>query len=413
MKYLLQRTLSVTVASLGILFGFAKTGFAKTEFAKVYHCTTDGQFTIRLSFVFILGISLLLVVGCTSYRTAGLIVNADSNDVIVFDPPSSTVLGSVALPTNINPGVRPATISRNGSVGFVAIGNLIYLIDMKADPPTLLQGTTNNPITLTIQPIMDLVAVPNRLFGLAAGDDFISVFTTLHPWEVNTFDPGNSIIRSIDACDNGTTVLVGMSGLDNVVKKLFVDENGILSDSGESVSTPKSITNVYCAPGSEVGVMVTGGMDADVQSFTLSNMGAVDRLELTAASMLEDPDDPISTIMPFGVSGQFSMDGTRFFARSTGGSPRRGYVDRFVINPDTGAMRALEPILLHEREETWSWMVGGDYLALVEEADEILIPDPEANEILIFSASTGQRRVELTSEYFDRPTTIVVVEPPE
>jgi len=407
MKYLLQHTLSVTVTSLGILFGFAKTAFAK-----VYHCTINGQFTTRLSFVFISGISLLLVVGCTSYRTAGLIVNAESNDVIVFDPPSSTILGSVALTTDSNPKVRPATISRNGSVGFVADGNLIYLIDMKADPPTLLEGATN-PITLNIQSIIDLVAVPNRLFLLAAGDDFISVFTTLEPWAIHTFDPGNSIIRSIDACDNGTTVLVGMSGLDNVVKKLFVDENGILSDSGESVSTPKSITNVYCAPGSEVGVMVTGGMDADVQSFTLSNMGAVDRLELTAASMLEDPDDPISTIMPFGVSGQFSMDGTRFFARSTGGSPRRGYVDRFVINPDTGAMRALEPILLHEREETWSWMVGGDYLALVEEADEILIPDPEANEILIFSASTGQRRVELTSEYFDRPTTIVVVEPPE
>ena len=407
MKYLLQHTLSVTVTSLGILFGFAKTAFAK-----VYHCTINGQFTTRLSFVFISGISLLLVVGCTSYRTAGLIVNAESNDVIVFDPPSSTILGSVALTTDSNPKVRPATISRNGSVGFVADGNLIYLIDMKADPPTLLEGATN-PITLNIQSIIDLVAVPNRLFLLAAGDDFISVFTTLEPWAIHTFDPGNSIIRSIDACDNGTTVLVGMSGLDNVVKKLFVDENGILSDSGESVSTPKSITNVYCAPGSEVGVMVTGGMDADVQSFTLSNMGAVDRLELTAASMLEDPDDPISTIMPFGVSGQFSMDGTRFFARSTGGSPRRGYVDRFVINPDTGAMRALEPILLHEREETWSWMVGGDYLALVEEAGEILVPAPAANELLIFSASTGQRRVELTSEYFDRPTTIVVVEPPE
>lgn len=404
MKYLLQHTLSVTVASLGILFGFAKTAFAK-----VYHCTTDGQFTTRLSFVFILGISLLLVVGCTSYRTAGLIVNADSNDVIVFDPPSSTILGSVALPTDSNPVIRPATISRNGAVGFVAVDSLIYLIDMKADPPTLLEGTTN-PITLTIQPIIDLVAVPNGLFLLAAGNDFISVFTTLNPWEIRTFDPGNGVILSIDACDNGATVLVGMSGFPGgVVKKLFVDENGTLSDSGESVSTPKTIQNAYCTPGSEVGIMVTGGWDADVQSFTLPNMSAVDRLDLTAASMLEDPDD---LAMPFGLSGQFSIDGARFYARSTGGSPPRGYVDRFVIDPVTGAMSALEPIPLNERE-TMYWTVGGEYLALVEKVGEILVPAPAANKLLIFSASTGQRRVELTSEYFDRPTTIVVVEPPE
>jgi hypothetical protein len=334
-------------------------------------------------------------------------VNTGSETAIVFDPSTDAVIGSVSV-TGVGPGANAAIISKNGVAGLVGVGKNIYVVDMDSDPPTL--GTGINPIEIT-PTTKDLVAATNEALYIACGSGVdasavVSVFS--FTGDISTFDPGNNGAVSVDICDDGTTVLVATM-YPAVVKKLTLAENGTLSDTGQFLdpseileSTPY-IANVYCSPGSQVGAVVTS-VGADLVSFTIDDMTAVERRDL-AASVL-----PAAPRNAAGLSGAFTSDG-HFYVRSSeeGGE---GYIEKFDIDSATGVIGehpGILPILAGAMPATQ----GPEVFSIYQAGDKIFVPMPWDNEIIILSATTSDRIGTITSDLFNLPTSIAIVEPPE
>lgn len=350
-------------------------------------------------FIYLILICSIVMLASCAHRTAGLIVNKGSEDVVVFDPSTDTVIGTVTVP-GVGPGVNPAIISRNGAAGLVAVGNTVHLIELETDPPTYGHSITLTPV------VKDLVASPFEAIYLACGVEIgaspgvVSVFTGIG--EISTFDPEHLGADSIDICEDETTVLVGTRH-PPVVKKLLLAEDGTLSDSGESFSDITSqIANVYCSPGSQVGVVVTS-TGAELKSFVLDGMELSDSFELAASAL------PAAPRFPVGLSGKFTALGLSFFVRSSeeGGE---GYIEKLSIDPVTGAITD-HPDEVAIASGAMDAVQGPEVFAVFVAGDKVFTPMVLGNRIKITSASTGEEIDYIRSDLLEGPATISIVEP--
>jgi hypothetical protein len=276
------------------------------------------------------------------------------------------------------------------------------MIELDTDPPTY--GTS---ITLTPN-VKDLVASPFEAIYLACGVEsganpgVVSVFTEIG--EISTFDPGNLGADSIDICEDQTTVLVGTRH-PPVVKKLLLAEDGTLSDSGESFSDiPFQIANVYCSPGSQVGVVVTSP-GAELKSFVLDGMELSDSMELAASVLPADPRSPV------GLSGKFIARDLSFLVRSseTGGE---GYIEKLSIDPVTGAITDHPDEAANVSGDMPMDVVKGpEVFAVFVAGDKVFSPETSRNRIKITSLLTGDEIGYIRSDLLESPATISIVEP--
>jgi hypothetical protein len=226
-------------------------------------------------------------------------VTDQTDQVTVFDVSTNTVLGSVTIgPGYIGTtGALDCSISPDQTLGFVTdFGQRVWVIDLTTSPPTLADGI--NPILISNQGEDSALSADGRFLVLCDGFAVqpVSVIDTATRVEDETFDLGSDC-TSVDVCADGS-VLVTAFGPDQV-RRLVLDANGQLADTGEALSIVDPV-NVYCAPGGTTGIVLSRA--GEMQSFSIPGLQTLD-----AEPLAGQP-----------ISGLLDHRGDRALARSRG-----------------------------------------------------------------------------------------------
>jgi hypothetical protein len=320
----------------------------------------------------------LVALGCAlaggaAAQNLGMVADNDApHSVTVFDADSVTVLGTIILP--FIGAVGDCSIAPDQTVGFVTdFLRQVWVIDLTVSPPALASGP--NPIPIA-NPGEDTVLSPDGKFLLVCDGRLpapISVIDIAMRTQVHTFDLGTDC-NSIDVCEDGSVLVTSENT--GVVRRLTLGATGNLADTGETLSLDFSSgsNNVYCAPGGRTGIVVLHG-PREIRSFIIPGLHQVD----------------IRPISGSGISGVFSSDGERFYARGNG-----GFIDTFLYDPATGALGAAPVFTLPVASATTFF--GIDQLALSMDGSRLFVPDDDV--LRVYAAATGAELDTLTSPAF-------------
>ena len=324
----------------------------------------------------------LVALGCalagrSAAQNLGMVADYGAQSVTVFDADSVTVLGTIPLPVS-SAVVGDCSISPDKTVGFVTdfLGQ-VWVIDLTVSPPALASGP--NPIPIA-NPGEDMVLSPDGKFLLVCDGSLpkpISVIDTATRAQVHTFDLSTGC-NSIDVCEDGSVLVTSWNA--RTVHRLTLDATGNLADTGETLFLGFSgdgPNNVYCAPGGRTGIVVIRSPQ-EIRSFTIPGLHEVDIR-------------PLSGIGLSGISGVFSPDGERFYARGSG-----GFVDTFLYDPATGALGAAPVLTLPAASPPTAF--GIDQLALSLDGSLLYVPDFRV--LRVYKAATGAKLDTLTSPAF-------------
>lgn len=217
---------------------------------------------------------LLLGLGASvEAQVIGMVADNQTHQVTVFDANTNTVLGTVA----IGPGrvVGDCSITPDQKLGFVTdFEGRIWVVDLTSSPPALAAGI--NPIAISNN-ALDTALTADGRYLLVCGnttttfDGQVSVVDVESRTEIETFD-SVGYCASVDVCDDNS-VLVGDAPMR--VRRLVVDGNGGLTDTGDLLAFSDFPGNVHCAPGSATGLAV-GGTDGFLQSFAIPGLQPLD-----------------------------------------------------------------------------------------------------------------------------------------
>ncbi len=289
----------------------------------------------------------------------GLLANDSTDQAVIFDPATNTIMGSV----QVGPGfVGDALVLEDGSLGFVTdFQRRLWAIDMST------ASLVGGPISIS-NPGEDIsVTADQRFLVVSDGSGIVplSVVSTSSLTEVSTFLTGSDA-NSVEVGEDGS-VLVTSVRSDNI-RRLTIDGTGTITDTGERLNIPKPGNSVV-APGAEAGVVLSLS-GAGMTSFTLSGLTPVNTRSLSGNA---------------AYSAAFNSAGDRLYVRSRTGSA--GFVDAFDFDPLTGTLSA-SPIwtISVQPPPSGNTPFGVDQIAVapngliyVSEVTSLNVYDPDGN----------------------------------
>ncbi|MGH7896430.1 MAG: YncE family protein [Candidatus Binatia bacterium] len=324
--------------------------------------------------VFTLALATMVTVRPATAITIGMVTDAATNQVTVFNADTDTILGSVAVPGSL----ADCAISVDKRVGYVTVGDSqLFQIDLTQNPPVLRSGV--NPIAISNDGT-DVSLSPRGEYALVCSeaDPPVSVVLTQKRIEIGTFAL-DSDCSSVDACpnarSNNSSVLV--TAVDaNYVRRLRLDTSGKLVDTGD-VLGGGSPGNVTCSPLGTAGVALHQS-PFEIQSFTIPGLAPVDTRTLTGGVR------PISAV--------FNPSGTLVYVK--GGAGGAGTVDVFAFDQTTGALGAT-PVFSIPIAATTTQPFGTDIIALNPAGTKLYVSEPGA--LNVYNAATGALITSITS----------------
>lgn len=340
-------------------------------------------------------VALAWLAGCATQRSIGLIGNDVPKTVVTFDLDTQAVQGGINVPSR---GDRDAYALAPGPKDQVYVSNRlgqIYRVMVDASAPSV----ARSPVTPS-HTASDLAPAGNgRPVVVTVGTDTAStagVVSTVHMedgTELDRLPLGETTPYAVDVCDDNRTVLVG-TDTPHAIRKLTVHDGGRLRPTGSMLVTRNPVSNVYCAPGSQTGIVVSS-TGATMQSFAIDTMKGIDARDLAGQS------GPARSL-PLGLSGVFASDGTRFFVRSERGDfVGNGFVEAFDIDPVTGALGAdpmradVAPLASASR--------GTQEIALGADGRHLYVTDPRNDRVLVLDPSSLTTIATITDPRLDAP----------
>jgi hypothetical protein len=320
------------------------------------------------------GALLLILVGLATapaMADIGVLVHRNG-EVYSFDPSSDTLLpGMVDIyTTGSYTTIGDVEIMPDESIAFATrySPGEIWVIDLAS--MTLAGGI--NPIDPGIT-VEDISLTPDGKYLLACdggGRYPVKSIDVETRSEVDSWSSGYDV-NSVEACDDGVTVLCTSVRYD-LVYKLNIDAAGQLTDTGLTFDPYyTNPNNSYPAPGSESGIVCIRATSNELESFTTGTMAGVDRVSLSGY---------------YNICGAFSPDGGRVYVRTAYGSSSYGdaSVSGFNFDATTGAIgsQLFSPISVGSK----STYYGFDQLAVTGE--KIYVPERGAV-VNIYDAETG------------------------
>lgn len=340
--------------------------------------------------------------GCASQSPIGLIGSDAGRAITTFAPDANTFLGSVIVPSRGDRDAYALAIDPSGAQAYVSNRfGLIRRVALAGSTP-MISGVPITP-SHTASALAMMETGPRML--VAVGTDTASsagALSTIDPEtgaERDRISLGDTTPYTVAACDDGRTVLVGTDA-PQAVHAFTVDDEGRLDQEDATLTTPHPIANVYCAPGSQAGVVVFSA-DATMQSFRISSMTGMDTRRLAARSAA-----PVRS-QPLGLSGVFSPDGTRFFVRSERGDfTGTGFVEAFAFDAATGALgsvlqqASVAPLAAASR--------GTDEIAISADGRRLYVTDARNDQVRVLDAATLSAVDTMGGADLDAPFSIVV-----
>ena len=255
----------------------------------------------------LLGLGTLSLVGpLAAQQTLGMVADAQSGGVVVFDADSAAVLGTVDLPLPGSPCLGDVALTADLTLGFVTtLQGSLWVIDVASTPPRLAAGV--NPIPIS-NPGEDIAISPDQKYLLACGGlahQPVSVIDIALRTEVDTFALDGADFNAVETCPDGSVLVT--SANTSQVRRLLLDGAGGLSDTGESLflggGSPGGPNNVACVPGGSFGLVITRDL-AKLRSFTIPGLALVEEFNLDEQ---------------FGISVVAHPTGDRVYTRLNGG----------------------------------------------------------------------------------------------
>ncbi|MBI3909479.1 MAG: hypothetical protein HY320_00930 [Armatimonadetes bacterium] len=294
--------------------------------------------------------------------TLGMVADNTWRAATVFDADSGFLLGTVFLPTTGYP-VGDCAITADGTLGFVTDFQWrVWVLDLTSVPPRLASGTNPIPISNVGE---DLAITPDQRYLVVCDGSQpapVAVVDIATRTQISTFYTGTAS-NSIDVCQDGSVLVT--SAPTSRAQRLMIDSTGNLTDTGEVLSGLYGPMNIYGAPGSATGLVVSY-YTRDVRSFAIPWLSPIAARALTGA---------------YGICGAVNAWGNRVYGRSN--SP--GAVDAFAYDAATGALGAT-PLFTIPIANTDAFF-GIDQLALHPNGRKLYVPQPSA--LKIHDASTG------------------------
>jgi hypothetical protein len=315
-----------------------------------------------------------------SAKTLGMVADNRTNSVTVFDADTHAVLGTVFITSGFflagDVGITP-DLKR----GFVTnFPSEVFVIDLTTSPPRLAGGTNPIPVSNSSQ---DLSISPDGKFlVVASGSEEpqpISVIDIAAQAEISTLSTGENT-TSVEVCSDSSVLVTSLDGVG--VRRLTLSAAGTLADTGEVFSVG-FFSNVYCAPGAQSGVVVSGGT---ITSFTIPGLVGVDTRPLSGTQT---------------YAGTINRAGNRVFARSN--DP--GSIDVFDFDSDTGALGE-SPLLTIPVGELLN-VVGLEQIALHPNGTKLFVSEPSA--VNVYNPRTGALLGSITDPNIVTPNGVTVV----
>lgn len=314
----------------------------------------------------------------------GMVADDLTDSVTVFDANTDTVFGTVG----IGPGaaIGDVAVLANGTLGFATdFSSRVWVIDLTVSPPVLAAGVNPIPISNSGE---DIAITPDQRFlvvsdGSAAQP--VSAIDIALRAEVSTLTVGSDH-NSVDVCADGSVLVTSFS--DATVRRLTIDGNGTLTDTGEVLFTGSfGPMNVYCAPGAQSGVVVRFS-PSQIHSFTIPGLSTVDIRPLSGQGG--------------GISGLINSSGDRVYARSNGFP---GAVDVFGFDGSTGTLSGA-PLFSIPASSTPQNFFGMDQLAISSDDNKLYLPQPGA--VNVYDAGNGNFLTSITDPNIIQPTGIAI-----
>lgn len=292
------------------------------------------------------------------------LVTSHSSAAFVIDAGGAALLGNVSVgPADLT---GDCVVSPDGRFGFVSrFDSKLWVVDMSTTPPQLASGT--NPVFISNRG-RDVAESSDGRFVVvcdAGAPAPVSVVDVARRTESSTFDLGKGC-GSIDICRDGSVLMT--TDDPPRVRRLVIDTNGRLTDTGETLATSDP-SNVYCSPDGRSGVVVDR-LDGSVTSFRIPGLAAVSTRKLTGAG---------------GISGAMADDGTKFYVRS-----EKGTLDAFAFDQGTSVLGATPLFTLTVGAA--APIDGIEQLAVG--GSRLYVPEPHG--IAIFDGVTGGALPELS-----------------
>lgn len=349
--------------------------------------------------------ALLFFVSACSTQRVGVIGNDALTAVTAFDPSTNAIQGNVNVSARGGRDVYALAIGPTGNQVYVSnrLGR-IRRVTLSGSAPTL-SGTPITPSNTA----SDLASVENNFLMLVAvgtdtafttSDGIMSTINLADGSELDTFDFGDTIPYSVDVCDDSQTVLVGTAA-PQAVHKFTVDSRGELTRTGSTFSVRNPVANVYCAPGSQMGIVVSS-VGATMQSFDIGAMSGIDTRNLAGQSA-----SPVSS-QPIGLSGVFAPNGNRFFVRSERGDlTGNGFVEAFDFDAATGGL-GLSAVQQASVAPLASASRGTDEIAISADGNRLYVTDRSNDQVLVLNPSTLSTITTISGSNIDAPFGIVI-----
>lgn len=331
-----------------------------------------------------LALSAFILISCTGSQV-GLVANEGQDNVSAFDPASDTPKGNVAITRSsiqdyvlaIDPLAGAGYIATSGSptIRTVSLDNL---------PPRVINTFQAG------HDVSEMATFPEdrALLLMAAGREnrqgVVSTITA-NGNEIDRLTLGQDAEpQAMAACDDGSSLLVGVDTAPPEIRKLSIANDGTISDKSNSYALQVGtvLADVICAPaaqsGDQTGVAVTGALQATsvaasasayLESFDLRTMTGQDSVALTGRH-------PLSAV--------FSAKQTRVFAHSGLGTLfGESYIGRYSYDLaqgtfGTGTSTTAAPV----------GTTGDPTLALDAAESKLYAPDPANDRLQVFDTGT-------------------------
>ena len=242
----------------------------------------------------------------------GLVADDATHRVTVFEPDTFAVLGSVGLPGG--PAIGDVAILGKGSKGFVtSFDSKVFPIDLTMPAAPVLGAAIS-----IANPGEDISITPDQNFLVVSDGSNtapLSVIQVSTLTQIGTFDTGADS-NSVDLTSNGSVLVTSYNT--STVRRLTIDGEGTITNTGEVMAAGGDPNNVYSSPNGLFGVVVNRDAHT-MRSFTVAGMTSVNTRS-----------DGI-----LGIAGVFSPAGDRFYVRT------QSAVQAYAFDSATGALGAV------------------------------------------------------------------------